>query len=235
MRDRHRSPDEAGAQTGQRSAGVPRLRGRGGRGAGHRNHPRVLPGRGGRHRRGDRGYHALPPRRGRRSWVFRRARPGCTWTSTATTPPKSSPRPTGCWLASARTGASSTGRPVPDPAERASLWRVREDGAGLSSRLSTGGESWPGWEDSAVAPENLADYLADFRGLLDSYGLQGVMYGHFGAGCMHIRITYDLRTRGGPRRVPPVLGRRRAAGRAARRLALRRARRRPGPVRSCCR
>ncbi|WP_312182960.1 FAD-binding and (Fe-S)-binding domain-containing protein, partial [Arthrobacter sp.] len=89
------------------------------------------------------------------------------------------------------------GRPVPDAVERASLWRVREDGAGLSSRLSTGGESWPGWEDSAVAPEKLADYLADFRGLLDQYGLQGVMYGHFGAGCMHIRITYDLRTAAG--------------------------------------
>ena len=89
------------------------------------------------------------------------------------------------------------GRPVPDAVERASLWRVREDGAGLSSRLSTGGESWPGWEDSAVAPEKLADYLADFRELLDQYGLQGVMYGHFGAGCMHIRITYDLRTAAG--------------------------------------
>jgi FAD/FMN-containing dehydrogenase/Fe-S oxidoreductase len=94
-------------------------------------------------------------------------------------------------------GRLVAGRPVPDPMERASLWRVREDGAGLSSRLSTGGESWPGWEDSAVAPENLADYLADFRGLLDGYGLQGVMYGHFGAGCMHIRITYDLRTEEG--------------------------------------
>jgi FAD/FMN-containing dehydrogenase/Fe-S oxidoreductase len=89
------------------------------------------------------------------------------------------------------------GRLVPDAVERASLWRVREDGAGLSSRLSTGGESWPGWEDSAVAPENLADYLAEFRELLAQYGLQGVMYGHFGAGCMHIRITYELRTEEG--------------------------------------
>jgi FAD/FMN-containing dehydrogenase/Fe-S oxidoreductase len=94
-------------------------------------------------------------------------------------------------------GRLVAGRPVPDAVERASLWRVREDGAGLSSRLSTGGESWPGWEDSAVAPENLADYLEDFRGLLDRYSLQGVMYGHFGAGCMHIRITYDLRTEEG--------------------------------------
>ncbi|MCU1572735.1 MAG: FAD-linked oxidase [Micrococcaceae bacterium] len=86
------------------------------------------------------------------------------------------------------------GRAVPDPAQRASLWRVREDGAGLAARLRTGGESWAGWEDSAVAPSDLADYLADFRALLDRHGLAGVMYGHFGAGCMHIRITFDLRS-----------------------------------------
>ncbi|MEE1757668.1 FAD-binding and (Fe-S)-binding domain-containing protein [Streptomyces sp. SP18BB07] len=89
------------------------------------------------------------------------------------------------------------GRAVPDPHERATLWRVREDGAGLSSRPASGGESWPGWEDSAVAPEHLAEYLADFRRLLDEHGLTGIMYGHFGAGCMHIRITYDLRTDAG--------------------------------------
>lgn len=88
---------------------------------------------------------------------------------------------------------------VTDPVARADLWRVREDGAGLSSRLTdpaTGRiiESWPGWEDSAVPPERLADYLADFRELLDTHGLTGVMYGHFGAGCMHIRITFDLRS-----------------------------------------
>ncbi|MGP9616712.1 FAD-binding and (Fe-S)-binding domain-containing protein [Arthrobacter sp. AOP36-A1-22] len=94
-------------------------------------------------------------------------------------------------------GRMVDGRVVPDTTERASLWRVREDGAGLSARLSTGGESWPGWEDSAVAPERLADYLSDFRDLLAEHGLQGVMYGHFGAGCMHVRITYDLRSDAG--------------------------------------
>ena len=97
----------------------------------------------------------------------------------------------------AENGRLVQGRPAADPAERASLWRVREDGAGLSSRLASGGESWPGWEDSAVAPERLADYLADLRVLLDEHQLTGVMYGHFGAGCMHIRITYDLRTESG--------------------------------------
>ncbi|MGO4248341.1 FAD-binding and (Fe-S)-binding domain-containing protein [Paenarthrobacter sp. RAF54_2] len=89
------------------------------------------------------------------------------------------------------------GRAAADPAERASLWRVREDGAGLSSRLASGGESWPGWEDSAVAPEKLADYLGDLRELLAGHSLTGVMYGHFGAGCMHVRITYDLRSEEG--------------------------------------
>ncbi|MEO7078484.1 MAG: FAD-binding oxidoreductase, partial [Rhodococcus sp. (in: high G+C Gram-positive bacteria)] len=55
-------------------------------------------------------------------------------------------------------GRLKDGRIVADLAERKSLWRVREDGAGLSARLAGGGESWPGWEDSAVAPENLAAY-----------------------------------------------------------------------------
>ncbi|MDV7090759.1 FAD-binding and (Fe-S)-binding domain-containing protein [Rhodococcus opacus] len=97
----------------------------------------------------------------------------------------------------AENGRLVHGRAAADPAERASLWRVREDGAGLSSRLASGGESWPGWEDSAVAPDELADYLADLRELLAEHELTGVMYGHFGAGCMHIRITYDLRSEQG--------------------------------------
>lgn len=94
-------------------------------------------------------------------------------------------------------GRLKDGRIVADLAERKSLWRVREDGAGLSARLAGGGESWPGWEDSAVAPENLAAYLADFRDLLAAHSLTGVMYGHFGAGCMHVRITFDQRSDAG--------------------------------------
>lgn len=102
----------------------------------------------------------------------------------------------------ARDGHALSSLVVTDPVARADLWRVREDGAGLSSRLTdpaTGAtiESWPGWEDSAVPPERLADYLAEFRGLLARHGLTGVMYGHFGAGCMHIRITFDLRSDAG--------------------------------------
>lgn len=96
-------------------------------------------------------------------------------------------------------GRLITGRIVANKHERLSLWRVREDGAGLSSHLASGVESWPGWEDSAVAPERLASYLADLSKLLEKFHLTGIMYGHFGAGCMHIRITFDMRTHTGRR------------------------------------
>ncbi|MBU8867752.1 FAD-binding and (Fe-S)-binding domain-containing protein [Paenarthrobacter aromaticivorans] len=83
---------------------------------------------------------------------------------------------------------------VTEPRERAKLWRVREDGAGLSSRRIDGVQTWPGWEDSAVAPERLADYLSELLPLVEKYGYTAFMYGHFGAGCVHMRLDYDLRS-----------------------------------------
>ena len=85
-------------------------------------------------------------------------------------------------------------RIVSDTGERASLWRVREDGAGLATRPADGGQTWPGWEDSAVDPANLPQYLRDLRALLDKHGRKGVMYGHFGAGCIHMRIDFEFNT-----------------------------------------
>lgn len=85
-------------------------------------------------------------------------------------------------------------RVVDDPEQRAALWRVREDGAGLLTRPPEGGQTWPGWEDSAVPPDHLADYLSDLRDLLDQHELQSVFYGHFGAGCVHMRVDFDLTT-----------------------------------------
>ncbi|MDI9895573.1 FAD-binding and (Fe-S)-binding domain-containing protein [Rhodococcus sp. IEGM 1381] len=98
-----------------------------------------------------------------------------------------------------RLGRLKEGRIVTDPADRTALWRVREDGAGLATRLASGVESWGGWEDAAVAPENLSAYLTDLNSLLAEHELTGVMYGHFGAGCMHVRITFDQRTDAGRR------------------------------------
>lgn len=96
-------------------------------------------------------------------------------------------------------GHAVDGRVVTDPVEAATLWRVREEGAGLSSRLAPDvargrEEATTGWEDAAVAPERLAGYLRDLLDLLERHRLDAVLYGHFGAGCMHARITFDLRS-----------------------------------------
>ncbi|MEV0598449.1 FAD-binding and (Fe-S)-binding domain-containing protein [Streptomyces sp. NPDC050315] len=87
-------------------------------------------------------------------------------------------------------GRMVSGRLITDRSERASLWRVREDGAGLAARLTDGSTSWPGWEDAAVAPGQLAGYLRDFRTLMADHQLTGVLYGHFGAGCVHVRLDF---------------------------------------------
>ncbi len=86
---------------------------------------------------------------------------------------------------------------VADPRAQRALWRIREDGAGLATRLPDGREAWPGWEDAAVPPERLGAYLRGFHGLLDRHGRHGVLYGHFGEGCVHVRIDFDLHAEGG--------------------------------------
>ncbi|MER5405083.1 FAD-binding and (Fe-S)-binding domain-containing protein [Streptomyces sp. NPDC002769] len=84
---------------------------------------------------------------------------------------------------------------VTDPAGQRALWRVREDASGTATRMpGDGGEAWPGWEDCAVPPARLGAYLRDFRGLLAAHGLRGTPYGHFGDGCIHVRIDFDLLT-----------------------------------------
>ncbi len=81
---------------------------------------------------------------------------------------------------------------VADPARQRSLWRIREDAAGTATRMPDGTEAWPGWEDCAVPPARLGAYLRDFRALLAEHGLRGTPYGHFGDGCVHARIDFDL-------------------------------------------
>jgi FAD/FMN-containing dehydrogenase/Fe-S oxidoreductase len=81
---------------------------------------------------------------------------------------------------------------VTDPAAQRALWRIREDAAGTATRMPDGTEAWPGWEDCAVPPARLGAYLRDFRALLSAHGLRGTPYGHFGDGCIHVRIDFDL-------------------------------------------
>ena len=89
-------------------------------------------------------------------------------------------------------GVGASARLIEDPAEAAALWRVREDGAGLAGRAPSGKPAHAGWEDAAVPPERLGEYLRGFELLLREHGLTAMPYGHFGEGCIHVRLDFDL-------------------------------------------
>ncbi len=102
-------------------------------------------------------------------------------------------RAAGTMLAELRdSGSPASASLVTDPGAQAVLWRCRTDAAGLATRRADGAEAWGGWEDAAVPPERLADYLRGLDELMGRYGLAGASYGHFGEGCMHMRIDFDL-------------------------------------------
>jgi FAD/FMN-containing dehydrogenase/Fe-S oxidoreductase len=88
-------------------------------------------------------------------------------------------------------------RVVPAGPEAVALWRIREDGAGLAGRTPAGDPAWPGWEDAAVPPERLGRYLREFEALMADYGVVGLPYGHFGDGCIHVRLNLPLDDRYG--------------------------------------
>ncbi|MFI6825666.1 FAD-binding and (Fe-S)-binding domain-containing protein [Kribbella sp. NPDC050241] len=89
-------------------------------------------------------------------------------------------------------GRFPTASLVTDPGAQAVLWRCRTDAAGLATRRADGAEAWGGWEDAAVPPERLGDYLRGLDEVMGRHGLSGASYGHFGEGCMHMRIDFDL-------------------------------------------
>ena len=86
---------------------------------------------------------------------------------------------------------------VDDGEQAVRLWRIRADGAGLAG-VSLPSPAYPGWEDAAVPPARLGDYLRDFDALLTRYGFHGLPYGHFGDGCVHVRIDFGLTDPDGP-------------------------------------
>ena len=93
-------------------------------------------------------------------------------------------------------GAGVPHRIVTDTVEQLALWKIREEGAGLAAR-SLSRPAQAGWEDAAVPPAKLGAYLRDFDALLKKSELDGVPYGHFGDGCVHVRIDFELGDAGG--------------------------------------
>jgi FAD/FMN-containing dehydrogenase/Fe-S oxidoreductase len=88
-----------------------------------------------------------------------------------------------------------------DPGREQEMWEVRESGLGATAHVPGMPDTWPGWEDSAVAPERLGDYIRALQGLYDEFGYgRPSLYGHFGQGCLHTRIPFDLVTAAGVER-----------------------------------
>ena len=88
---------------------------------------------------------------------------------------------------------------IDDPALCERIWTIRETAASATALTIHPGEPDPavGWEDAAVDPLRLGDYLRDFQALVDRHGYQTSLYGHFGDGCIHARITFDTRSAAG--------------------------------------
>ena len=81
--------------------------------------------------------------------------------------------------------------------EQRNLWDVREAALGATAFVPGQKDTWPGWEDSAVAPKQVGAYLRDLRKLFDRYEYSPALYGHFGQGCIHCRVDFDLFTEAG--------------------------------------
>jgi len=84
-------------------------------------------------------------------------------------------------------------------AEARHVWKLRESGPRAAAAAPGAPPEWEGWDDAAVPPEKLGDYLRDIRKLLDEYGYQTAFYGHFGHGCIHMRVSFDLQSEEGIR------------------------------------
>jgi FAD/FMN-containing dehydrogenase/Fe-S oxidoreductase len=87
-----------------------------------------------------------------------------------------------------------------DKAEEDKVWQIRESGLGATAFVPGQPPAWTGWEDSAVPPDKVGPYLRDLCKLFEKHGYQGALYGHFGQGCIHTRISFDLFSAGGIKR-----------------------------------
>jgi FAD/FMN-containing dehydrogenase/Fe-S oxidoreductase len=93
------------------------------------------------------------------------------------------------------------------PDEAVSVWRVRDSALGAMVFVPGEPDRWEGWEDAAVPPAQLGNYLRAITALMGEYGYRSPLYGHYGQGCVHTRINFDFRTAEGQRRFREFIGR----------------------------
>ena len=100
-------------------------------------------------------------------------------------------------LVSAVSGEGISAVLLADPAQQRAAWRIRESALGTTARPKGRAPNYEGWEDAAVAPARLGEYLRRIRDLWARYGYSGAWYGHFGQGCVHTRNNFDFSTAAG--------------------------------------
>ena len=127
-----------------------------------------------------------------------------------------------------RSWRRSSDRPNPpsmkffdDHEQQEQFWAFRDNALGATSKIPNQADYYPGWEDSAVDPKRLGDYIRKFQAMLDEYGYKGSIYGHFGQACVHVSINFDLFTAAGIAKYREFVTQDGAHLRRARRLALR--------------
>ncbi len=91
--------------------------------------------------------------------------------------------------------------------EALAVWQIREAGPRAAAFAPGAQAEWEGWDDAAVAPEKLGGYLRDIRKLMNEYDYRGAFYGHFGHGCIHMRVSFDLESEKGIRKYSEFIDR----------------------------
>jgi FAD/FMN-containing dehydrogenase/Fe-S oxidoreductase len=99
-----------------------------------------------------------------------------------------------------KTGADEPGMRLYSKNEARAVWQIREAGPRAAAFAPGAPAEWEGWDDAAVAPDKMGPYLRDIRALMDEYEYRGSFYGHFGHGCVHMRVSFDLESEKGIRK-----------------------------------
>jgi len=108
------------------------------------------------------------------------------------------------WISQIRDGPSVRRY---NPNEARAMWRIREAGPRAAATAPGAPLEWEGWDDASVAPEKLGAYLRELRALVDQYQYRTGFYGHFGHGCIHMRVNFDLETEKGIRKYAEFIDR----------------------------
>jgi Fe-S oxidoreductase len=91
-----------------------------------------------------------------------------------------------------------------DPPEQARIWSLREAALGLSMAMKEDAKSIPFVEDTAVAPEQLSEYIGKFLNLLRAHETTAGIYAHASVGCLHVRPVIDMKTESGVRKFEAI-------------------------------